>query len=134
MSYSNYKSLSNSLESEALEPYFREFLSIYRDKPKTKKALSELYELAYRQWDTYEALNEEVAQALSEYLISAINFNSYEIMDTIISIVEKLSLKRVFDYILQQKRVVKNKSVLTLIEEAEEYGSRIEDPFDVDDF
>ena len=53
----DYKNLPDSLEAEELEIYFNEFLRNYADKPKDIDALNQLYELAYRQWDTYEKLD-----------------------------------------------------------------------------
>lgn len=134
---SDFKSLSATLESEELSKYFHQFLDIYTNKTKNKDALAELYELAYRQWDTYERLDSELSQKISDYLISAtdININTYDTMDIIISIVENLSLETVFEYIISKHNTVKNSSVKKLIEEAEdEYAERISDPFTIDDF
>ena len=133
--YSEYKSLSNTLDANELENYFREFLIDYAEKPKNLEALKGLYELAYRQWDTYEVLEEALAEKIADYIISAINFDSYEKMDIILSIVENLSLKTVFDYIMSQYDYVKSQSVKNLIDEAyDEYSDKISDPFGVDDF
>ena len=56
-------------------------------------------------------------------------------MDIILSIVENLSLKTVFDYIMSQYNYVKSQSVKNLIDEAyDEYSDKISDPFGVDDF
>ena len=135
MIYSEYKSLSNTLDANELENYFREFLIDYAEKPKNLEALKGLYELAYRQWDTYEVLEEALAEKIADYIISAINFDSYEKMDIILSIVENLSLKTVFDYIMSQYNYVKSQSVKNLIDEAyDEYSDKISDPFGVDDF
>ncbi len=134
---SDFKSLPTTMESEELANYFHQFLDIYTNKPKSSQALAELYELAYRQWDTYDRLDEELSQKISNYLIAAININmnTYEIMDVIISIVENLSLAEVFEYLISKRDSVKNKTVAKLIEEAEdEYAERINDPFAIDDF
>ncbi len=132
----DYKILPESMESDELAGYFKEFLSEYSDKPRTLPALKQLYELAYRQWDTYESVDEDIAEKLDEYLRSAINFKSYEIMDTLMSIVENLSLKNIFHYIVDQVDDIMDQSVRELIQEAdEEYGDRIDDIFgDLDDW
>lgn len=132
----DYKSLPDSMESDELAVYFREFLSVYSDKPRTLPVLKQLYELAYRQWDTYEAVDEDIAVKLDKYLKSAINLRSYDIMDIILSIVENLSLKDTFHYIVDQSELVDDSSVHALIEDAqEEYGERIDDVFgDLDDW
>lgn len=132
---SDFKNLPTTLTSEELADYFNEFLKIYTNSPKTQYALQELFELAYRQWDTYEQISSELSEKISDYLISAINPDSYETMDIILSIVENLSLKSVFDYIISIQDDVKNSSIVSLIEEAkEEYSDRICNPFLIDDF
>lgn len=134
MTFTDYNSLPDSLESDELRAYFEEFIRIYCDKPGTLDALKELYELAYRQWDTYELLDKDISEALEKYLISAINLRSYEIMDVILSIVENLSMKNVFDHIISCKSQVTVSSVASLIEEAEEeYSDSIGNPYS-DDF
>lgn len=126
----NFEELSDTISSDELKEYFKEFLKIYKNKPNHPSALKDLYELAYRQWDTYEPVSEEIAQQISEYLFSSIKFNSYDVMDTILSIVENLSLKDVFFYIVNNKEQAVNPSVRSLIDEAEnDYSDIIDNPF-----
>lgn len=134
--YTDYKALPDSMESDELARYFNEFISIYSDKPKDVGALKQLHELAYRQWDTYESLDESISEKLEAYLMGAIDFKSYEVMDVVISIVENLTMKNVFDYIISKKDSVTIPSIRHLIEEAEEeYGDSIENPYgDLDDW
>ncbi|MBR2176330.1 MAG: hypothetical protein IJ861_05210 [Clostridia bacterium] len=133
--YTDFKSLPDSLEADELEVYFRQFLSFYARKPKNLEALNELYELAYRQWDTYENLDPEIERQLEDYLMAAINFKSYDVTDIIISIVENLTMKRVFDYIVRSKQYVTSSAIRKLIIEAEEeYADSIDNPYgDMDD-
>jgi len=127
----DFGGLSDTLESKELAGYFRQFFEIYGGKPKSITALKELYELAYRQWDTYEPLEEEISHKVSDYLVSAIQFNSYDIMDTILSIVENLSLKNTFEYIVDRKDDIHNPSVRLLVDEAEkDYSDTIGNPFE----
>lgn len=132
----DFRTLSDSLESDELAVYFNQFLDEYEKLPKNMDSLKQLYELAYRQWDTYEELDEEIANRINAYLMSAINFKSYEIMDTIISIVENLTLRSVFDYIISSKDDIDSPAIRKLISEAEEeYGDSIDNPYDdVDDW
>ena len=126
----NFGGLSDTLESKELAGYFRQFFEIYGGKPKNMTALKDLYELAYRQWDTYEPLEDEMANKVSDYLMSAIQLNSYDVMDTVLSIVENLSLKNVFEYIIEKKDYITNPSVRTLVDEAEnDYWDTIGNPF-----
>ncbi len=126
-----FDGLSDSLDTKELESYFRNFFEIYENKPKTMPALKELYELAYRQWDTYEPVSSCIAEKAEKYLMSAIQINSYDIMDIILSIIENLSLKNTFGYIVSKKDDIHNPSVKMLVEEAEnDYSNTISDPFD----
>lgn len=126
----NFGGLSDTLESKELAGYFRQFFEIYGGKPKNIIALKDLYELAYRQWDTYEPLEDEMLNKVADYLISAIQLNSYDIMDTVLSIVENLSLKNVFEYIVERKDDINNPSVRLLVDEAEnDYSDTIGNPF-----
>ncbi len=126
----NFGGLSDTLESKELAGYFRQFFEIYGGKPKNIIALKDLYELAYRQWDTYEPLEDEMSNQVSDYLLSAIQLNSYDIMDTVLSIVENLSLKNVFEYIVERKDDINNPSVRLLVDEAEnDYSDTIGNPF-----
>ena len=124
--------ISEALEASELESYFNKFFDVYGDKPKNITALRELYELAYRQWDTFEPVSDEIYKRLTEYLMSALKLNSYEIMDVILSIIENLSLKEVFQYIISQKDRIQNTYVKELVEEAEnDYADIIGNPFSV---
>ncbi len=127
----NFEGISDTLDANELAGYFRQFFEIYESKPKNIIALKDLYELAYRQWDTYEPLKDDLSKKTADYLISAIQFNSYDIMDTILSIVENLSLKSVFEYIIHHKENIHNPSVRFLVDEAEsDYADTIDDPFE----
>ena len=126
----NFGGLSDTLESKELAGYFRQFFEIYGGKPKNIIALKDLYELAYRQWDTYEPLEDEMSNQVSDYLLSAIQLNSYDIMDTVLSIVEKKKKKNVFEYIVERKDDINNPSVRLLVDEAEnDYSDTIGNPF-----
>ena len=132
----DFRTLSDSLEANELEEYFVSFFDEYESKPKNLEALKQLHELAYRQWDTYENIAPELADRLENYIMSAINFDSYDITDIVISIVENLSLKNVFNYIIDSKEGIVNPSIRKLINEAEEeYADSIDDPYsDIDDW
>ncbi len=126
------KGLSDTLDAKELEPYFRQFLDTYAPKARNKTALQELYELAYRQWDTYEPLASSLAGELTEYLLASVNLHSAEQTELLLSIVENLSLKPVFDYLIRQKDRVQNPAVRSLLEEAEnDYSDTIGNPFDL---
>lgn len=128
-----FNSLPDSMESEELAGYFRQFLDEYGDRPGDLYEMKQLYELAYRQWDTYERVNKELAQQLDDYIISSVNFSYYELMDVLISVVENLSLANSFKYIVEHKDEADNPAVRELIYEAEdEYADTIDDPYGLD--
>ncbi len=130
----DFRTLSDSLEADELAVYFNDFLEAYEKKPKNTEALKQLYELAYRQWDTYEHLSDELAQRIGDYLMSAMNFKSYEITDVILSIVENLSLESVFNYMVEAKDGINQPTIRNLIIDAEEeYADRISNPYGDDD-
>ncbi len=131
----DFRTLSESLEADELREYFIQFFNEYQDKPKNMESLGQLHALAYRQWDTYEPLDDNIAEKAEEYLMSAVNFSSYEITDIILSIVENLSLKNIFGYIVDSKDKVSDAAIARLISDAqEEYGERINNPYgDFDD-
>ena len=132
---SDYKSLPSVMESSELKKCFEEFLLIYSDKKRNKKALDQLYELAYRQWDTYEALDEDIEEKIGDYIISAVDISSYSIMDTVMSIIENLSLKKPFNFVMDQRSKVTSPEVLELLDSAyDEYNDIIGDPFGGLDF
>ena len=127
-----FEGISETLEASELELNFKKFFEVYGDKPKNITALKDLYELAYRQWDTFEPVSDDTYKKLTEYLMSALKLNSYEIMDVILSIIENLSLKEVFQYIINEKGNIRNIAVKELVEEAEnDYADIISDPFSV---
>ena len=93
-------------------------------------ALSELLELADRQWHTYEPLEESVKEKADKYLKSVIDFEDEEIMDYILCIIPRIGLSNLFSYILQNKVFIHNQAVLSNIAESEnEYGDSIDNPY-----
>ena len=128
----DFASLPESLESEELEGYFKEFLDMYGNERVDLFTLKQLYELAYRQWDTYEFLDEELKSRLDDYVMGGLNFADYDLMDVTLSVVENLSLKSSFRYIVDNKDKAKTPQIRRLIEEAEEeYSDTIDNPFDL---
>ena len=128
----DFASLPESLESEELEGYFKEFLDMYGNERVDLFTLKQLYELAYRQWDTYESLDEELKSRLDDYVMGGLNFADYDLMDVTLSFVENLSLKSSFHYIVDNKDKAKTPQIRRLIEEAEEeYSDTIDNPFDL---
>lgn len=128
----DFSTLPDSMESEELYDYFKQFLDEYGDHPGELYEIKQLYELAYRQWDTYERISSDIAESLNNYVISSIDLTSYEVMDVLISVVENLSLSEAFHYLIDHKDEAFIPAVRDLIDEAEdEYSDIIDDPFDL---
>ena len=90
--------------------------------------LEQLEDLAIR--ETYEIVDAEIEKALSNFLLKHIDFENFEIMDSITLIVINIGLKSLWDEILLKKDSIANGEVVKLIEECDEkYGAHIEDPY-----
>ena len=128
-----FHELPDSIECDKMKEYFEEYLSYYcnnTDSANVDYALSELLELADRQWHTYELLEESVKEKVDKYLKSVIDFEDEEIMDYILCIIPRIGLSNLFSYILQNKGFIHNQAVLYNIAEAEkEYGDSVDNPY-----
>lgn len=125
--------LPDSIECDKMREYFEEYLSYYSnntDSSNVDYALSELLELADRQWHTYELLEESIKEKVGKYLKSVIDFEDEKIMDYILCIIPRIGLGNLFSYILQNKVFIHNQAVLSNITESEnEYGDSVDNPY-----
>ena len=125
--------LPDSIEYDKMKEYFREYLSYYcnnTNSANVKYALSELCELADRQWHTYKVLEDSIREMIEKYLKTVIDFEDEEIMDFILCIIPRIGLSNLFSYILHNKGVIHNNVVLLNIEESEkEYGDSVNNPY-----
>ena len=128
-----YYKLPDSIKSSTLKAYFIEYLTYYCNKSDVTNAyyaLSELLELADRQWNTYELLDKDIKIQLEKFLKSIIDFEDEEIMDYILCIIPRLGMGSVFNYILQNKTSIHNQAILENIVECEkEYGQTVDNPY-----
>lgn len=129
----HFHELPDSIEYIKLKKYFEEYILVYSNNTSTeniKYALSELLELADRQWNTYELLEAGIKNDLEIYLKSVISFEDEEIMDYILCIIPRIGLSNIFNYILQNKDFIHNPKVVNNILESEnEYGTNIDNPY-----
>ncbi len=125
--------LPDSIEYDKMKEYFGEYLSYYCNNTNSANvnyALSELFELADRQWHTYELLEEGVKEKVEKYLKTVINFEDEEIMDYILCIIPRIGLSNMFNYILQNKGSIQNREVLSnIIASEKEYGDSVDNPY-----
>lgn len=129
----HFRDLPESVDSNELKQCFIEFLIIYANKTNIEivyYALSELLELAERQWHTYELLDENLKKQLSIYLESVINFEDKKIMHYILRVIPYLGMGTLFRYIIDNKGYIKNVDVLNDIAYAEkDYGDDVDNPY-----
>ena len=128
-----FHELPDAIECGKMKEYFEEYLSHYSNNTKSENvnyALSELLELADRQWHTYQLLEECVKEKVERYLEEIIDFEDAEIMDYILCIIPRIGLSNLFSYILQNKSSIQNREVLLNITESEnEYGGNVDNPY-----
>ena len=128
-----FHELPDAIECGKMKEYFEEYLSHYSNNTNSENvnyALSELLELADRQWHTYQLLEECVKEKVERYLEEIIDFEEAEIMDYILCIIPRIGLSNLFSYILQNKSSIQNREVLLNITESEnEYGGNVDNPY-----
>ena len=125
--------LPDGMNKRELKQCFLDFLEVYAKSTSTQNieyALSELLELADRQWHTYELLDEDIKRQIEHYIIYHLEFQDEEMVDTVLCIVPRLSLGKVFQYLQQKRKYIKNECIVADIVDAEkEYGAHVENPF-----
>lgn len=128
-----FHELPDSIECGKMKEYFEEYLAYYGNNTNSenmKYALSELFELADRQWHTYQLLEESVKKKVERYLENVIDFEDSEIMDYILCIIPRIGLSNLFSYILENKNAIQNREILLNIMESEdEYGDTVDNPY-----
>ena len=128
-----YYELPESIKSDELQKYFKEYIELYYNKTNEENvcyALSELLELADRQWHTYEVIKDKIKKQLENYIKSIINFENEDVMDYVLYIIPRIGMGDLFRYILQNKNCIYNVNVKFNIEESEkEYGSTVDNPY-----
>lgn len=127
----DYSKLPDGINYDEWRRCLIEFLFDYENNITEENkmyALEQLEEIAWR--ETYEVLDDEVKKAISSFLLSNIDYEDFEIMDTVTGIILSLGLKSVWDEILLKKDSISNNKVVELIEECDEkYGAHVEDPY-----
>lgn len=126
----DYTNLPEGMYYDEWRRCFIEFLFDYKNITDENKlsAFEQLYEIAQR--EVYEMLDEPVINAISDFILCNIDYEDFDIMDTITSIIPILGLKKVWDTIISRKNSIKEARVVKLIEECdEEYGEHVKDPF-----
>ena len=90
----------------------------------------QLCELADRQFNTYEKLDDETINRIETFILKNIDYESFEIVDIVVTIVVRLGMKNLFDKIYLNLKNIKNESVKSLIMEIkQESYSELADPY-----
>lgn len=123
----------NSLKNEELEREFIDYLIKYgndKDKNNIYIALEELLEMSDRQWHKYQLMNQDIKKQIENYLKFIIDFEDEIIMDYILTIIPYLGLYNTYKLILDNKKSIKNISIIQNISDSEnEYGNQVENPY-----
>ncbi|WP_042160365.1 hypothetical protein [Paenibacillus gorillae] len=131
MNLKEINDLPDYLSTETLASYYHNVLENY-ETGKFEKGdfLSSLIQLTDRQVMTYELLKEEIRSNVDEVLCKLWNIDSYEDVDTILSIVVNLGLVECFKIISTSINDVKNEKILNEITDTiNEVGDNISNPY-----
>ncbi len=115
----DYRNLPDGMFHEDVRRCYIEFLFDNQNIGAEQKlyAFEQLLEIAQR--DTYELLDEAVINKISDFILSNIDYENVDIMDTIASIIPTIGLKDVWKIILSKKTSIKNEEVVKLIEQCD---------------
>lgn len=125
----DYSRLLDSMKEAEVKEKFKEFLEGI-DQAVLQWKFEQLCELDERQFYTYEMLDAETTNKIEAFILENIDYECYEIVDTVIVIVLRLGMKNLFDKIYLNLKNIKSDSIKTLIiETRQEYYSTLEDPY-----
>lgn len=126
-----FADLPERMEVSVLRLYFVRFLNCLRDGSiSLDSALYQLKELTYRQWYTFELLDEEIRQNIDDWLIQVWDSTSVEKADIVTFIVANLGLIRTFAFLEQEYRFITSDQVRDIVAETiRELKDSIADPY-----
>lgn len=126
-----FADLPERMEVSVLRLYFVRFLNCLRDGSiSLDSALYQLKELTYRQWYTFELLDEEIRQNIDDWLIEVWDSTSVEKADIVTFIVANLGLIRTFAFLEQEYRFITSDQVRDIVAETiRELKDSIADPY-----
>lgn len=132
MGRNKYKELPDRMESKNLEPYFEEFM---RENEATKdynNMIDDLYELADRQWNSYELMEPQLLDRFDKWFQLKLNDNEfdYHYIEATIVIMCMLGLQKSFNELKSVKNKIRNEKVVAIIDHSLKYREVIvKDPF-----
>lgn len=129
MNISRFENLPDYIETDELETYFTEVIS-NKDSYSSLELAEALYELADRQWRTYELLNEDIRRKVDRLVFDLWDPNSFELVDCILSVIAILGLIESYQLIKSELNKSINNKVKNEIQELiKEIGENIEKPY-----
>lgn len=126
----DYSKLPDAIDYDEWRRCFIEFLFDNQNVIEKNKlyVFEQLYEIAQR--EVWEILDDAVIDAISDFILRNIDYENFDIMDTVTSIIPMIGLKDVWNTIVSKKVSINEPRVVKLIEECDaEYGEHVEDPF-----
>ncbi len=128
----DYFKLPDGMEVDEVAHYFDEFFDLYEHDHEGTYYLHELWQLAERQWHTYEIIDDKRKERVEKFLLDTTDYTSLQKVEAevTLSIVLMLGLQRVYDVILDQRKNIVNPEILEEINSCvNEYGLDIRDPY-----
>ncbi|MBS7532048.1 hypothetical protein IC619_016570 [Hazenella sp. IB182353] len=132
MNLSIFEELPDYMSKEKLEMYFNQVIDYYKstDNVNIMKLSEVIYELSDRQWRTYTCLDEEIRQKMDLIIKEIIDPYSYELMDTLLSIIALLGLKESYQKLKEVDMTTISADVKKMIEEMfDELDGSISNPY-----
>ena len=131
MNVNDYRDLPDYLDAEGIREYFDKYFKESKNGGEIDVLTESLYELADRQWHTYELLDSARRDKIDEFLRATITANVTKAqLERILGIVAMLGLEKTFSKIVSMRGGFCDLGRKTIVEEfVDEIGDSIGDPF-----
>lgn len=127
-----YENLPDYMKTKELEKYFIELLDYAEySKCASEEEISEaLYELAIRQWHTYELIDKIIKDRIERWIEKIWNTKSIVLIDSLTSVIVNLGLEKSFENVKRSLNENVSKEVKEILEQTiKEIGGSICDPY-----
>jgi|GEM_PF-1316546 len=126
-------SLPDVLSKKQLEEEFKLLLNAMQQEPKRDQNLaimSALFELAERQWATYELLASEIKEKIEELILKIWDQNDLDSTEKLVGTIAHLGLSKAFSVLILTDPKDLNSEIRTEIASAiVEFGDNVSDPY-----
>lgn len=125
----DYSNLPDSMKKSEVKEKIDEFL-VGIDQSLLQWKFDQLYELADRQFYTYEKLDDETITRIETFILENVDYECYEVVDTVLAIIVRLGMKDLFNKIYLNLPNITNQSVKDVIIETKQGEfSKLDDPY-----